>query len=49
MRYFSRFLPNNDAFPEFVEQFGPNTLLIHPHPYALFDSLVEDIVEELPL
>ena len=29
--------------------FAPHTLLAHPHLYTLFDLLIVDMVEEMPL
>jgi hypothetical protein len=38
-----------EVFSDFVEYFGPNLLLVYPHLYALFDSLIAGIIEELPI
>ena len=36
-------------FSDFVRFFRAGVLLVYPHMYALFDSLVCGIMEELPI
>lgn len=48
LRYFTKFLDGGQGFAEFVDLFRPGVLLVYPHMYALLDSLICSIVEELP-
>jgi len=47
IKYFSKFFDDEDKklnFIEFVELFRPNCLLVHPHLYTLFDSLLTALI-----
>lgn len=53
IKFFLRFFDQSEEirknYAKFVQMFQPSTLLAHPHLYTLFDLLIVDMVEEMPL
>ena len=48
LKYFEEIDPKA-VFYNFVNLFEPHILLAHPHLYTLFDLLVMDLIEEMPI